>query len=58
MIISKEQLIAICLGLVNLVNKIFDQDFLDTKPTEIDLSYELGNFKVSFKLSENLGGKE
>lgn len=49
--ITKEHLISICLGLVNLVNKNFTQDFLDTNPSEINLSYELGTFNVSFKLT-------
>ncbi|MBR1980186.1 hypothetical protein [Candidatus Proelusimicrobium excrementi] len=49
--INKEQLISVCLGLVNLINKNVDQDFLDTEPEEICLDYELKIGKVSFKLS-------
>lgn len=50
--INKENLISVCLGLTNLVNKNFTQDFLETEPAEIDLSYKIGNLRVSFKLTE------
>lgn len=50
--ISKEQLVSVCLGLANLVNKSISGDFLKTRPTEIDLNYDVGNLHVSFKLAE------
>lgn len=50
--ISKEQLVSVCLGLANLVNKSISGDFLKTRPTEIDLNYDVGNLHVSFRLAE------
>lgn len=50
--ISKEQLVSVCLGLANLVNKNISGDFLKTRPTEIDLNYDVGNLHVSFRLAE------
>lgn len=56
--ISKEQLVSVCLGLANLVNKSISGDFLKTRPAEIDLNYDVGNLHVSFKLSDKAEGKK
>lgn len=56
--ISKEQLVSVCLGLANLVNKSISGDFLKTQPAEIDLNYDVGNLHVSFRLAEKQEDKK